>query len=109
MVSKRWTKTLIEEVEQQALVMTMNELAAHYNCSYSAMYRLCQRYSIKALSEKPRWSREVKTFILGNTHMSCRELAETTGKQQDSIRLLLRDVYGPSWRLLMKDNLSKEK
>lgn len=109
MASKRWTPAKLEEVRQQALVMNMNELAAYFNCGYSTIYLLCKNHGIKALSEKPRWSREVKSFILDNNHMSCRELAQATGMNQDSIRHLLRDVYGPRWRLLMKDNLSKEK
>lgn len=108
MGSKRWTEEVLRKINKDAETLTMKQLASKYGSTYSTMNTICKRSLIKPLSEKPRWPKEVKAFILDNCHLSCRELSAQTGKRQDSIRNLLNEVYGPRWRLYMKSNLSKE-
>lgn len=98
MAYKRWTPEVVEKLREQARTKTINELSVLYDCSYSTINMVCIRQGIKPLSEKPRWSREVKSFILDNTQYTCKELSDITGHNQDSIRHLLNSVYGPRWR-----------
>lgn len=108
MASKRWTEPAPRKLNKEAETSTMKELANQYDVSYFTIYTVCQRNLIKPLSEKARWPREVKSFILDNHHLSCKELSQQTGMPQDSIRSLLNRVYGSRWRLSMKSNLSRE-
>lgn len=108
MANKRWKTSDLRKLKDGAKGRTMKELAEFMGVSYSTVYRICKEQGISVISEKPRWSKEVKTFILENTHLSCHELALRTGHNQDSIRHLLCSVYGPRWRFFMKRNLNKE-
>lgn len=108
MVSKRWTETKLREINKAAATSTMKELAEQFNCPLSTMVVICKRNLITPLSDKTRWPREVKDFILDNRHLSTKELAEQTGKNEASVRSLLNKVYGPRWRFFMKCNLSRE-
>jgi len=98
MENRRWSHQQRNRISELAKELTMRELADHYGVKYSTMYSYCLRQNIKAVSEKPRWPREVKAFILNNREMSNAELAKATGRNEGSIRHLLSSVYGPRWR-----------
>ena len=99
-----WSHNQRKRIRELATDYTTKELASIYAVTYSVMYLYCKRHGIVALSEKPRWPLEVKTFILDNRELSCAELARVTGYPQDSIRHLLCSVYGPRWRKTMEKN-----
>ena len=104
MGNRRWKHTQQNRIRELAQDCSIRELANIYGVSYSMMYLYCRRHAIVAVSEKPRWPQEVKTFILDNRELSCAELARLTGCPQDSIRHLLCSVYGPRWRKTMEKN-----
>ena len=104
MGNKRWNHNQRSRIRELAKKYSIRELATIYDVSYSMMYLYCRRHAIVAVSEKPRWPQEVKTFILDNREKSCAELASLTGYPQDSIRHLLCSVYGPRWRKTMEKN-----
>lgn len=104
MVKKLWTEDILKDISEDAKTLTISQIAKKYDVPYKNMYAVFKRYGITNIPEKPRWTREVKEFIFNNRELSCKELAEITGKDESSVRNLLNQVYGPRWRFFLNYN-----